>query len=304
MPQGSVLSPLLFLIFINDFPQCSEFFKFNLFADDSTLSCSFNKSDLNEIGPKLNTELDLVNNWVSSNCLKLNTSKSSFIAYSYRNRLEIPNICINNSVLQQADSVKFLGIFIDHNLRFNFHSNHIRSKLSKYIGILHRLKFTLPYSALLTIYNSLVLPHITYGIEIWYSAPKYIKDQIFILQKKAVRAIHALPWNSHTHEYFKMSKLLKLEDLYKVQACVQIFQALNSNDHIFINHVRTHQNQSNRTSRYSQNLVLPSYIKSHSQSGFIFSAISIWNSLPIEIRSSRTLVNFKSKIKQHFLSKY
>ena len=123
VPQGSILSPLLFLIFINDFPNASPFFKFILFADDSTLTCnSDNFPSQNPIG-FINNELEKVQLWLNSNKIKLNIEKSTYLIFSYQKNYSFPAVTINQSILPISNHTKFLGLFIDGNLRYSYHLN-------------------------------------------------------------------------------------------------------------------------------------------------------------------------------------
>ena len=92
VPQGSILGPLLFLIFINDFPNSNPFFKFNLFADDSTLTCKFVNSDESFMKSKLEVELEPVYSWLKMNKIKINLDKSKFMAFSYGKKYSLNNL--------------------------------------------------------------------------------------------------------------------------------------------------------------------------------------------------------------------
>ena len=162
----------------------------------------------------------------------------------------------------------------------------------------------LPYSALLNIYQSLVVPYINYAIETWHSAPQYLLDQIFILQKKAIRAINLLPYNDHTHNYFKSSNLLKMKELYKLSCCSQIYLAINSVNHCMSERLIPHYEISGRNTRNQAKLILPFYHRAKSQRSFIYSAIDDWNSIPEPIKNSKTLPTFKFKLKNFYLSQY
>ena len=230
--------------------------------------------------------------------------KKAATFFSYFQNFNCPEIYIDQSILPKSDSTKFLGLFIDRNLKYHYHIAHIKSKLSKSIGILHRLKFMLPFPALLSLYYSLIFPYLSYAIEIWHSTSKYLTHQIFVLQKKAVRAIHLLPYNTETNFYFKKSSILKLEDLYKIQSCVQIFSALNSEDQNLKNYLQFRHNLTNRSTRNQNDLNLPRLKKTRSQLGFLYSSIREWNSLPNFIKFSKNISQFKKNIKMYYLSFY
>ena len=229
VPQGSILGPLLFLIFINDFPNCSQNFKFTLFADDSTLARTFhNYLSTNDIKQQLSLNLEEIRQWLKANHIKINTDKSYYISFSYRRLIDIGPIPFGDDSIHQCDSTKFLGLTLEKQLSYRKHILNISTKISKSLGIIHKLKSTLPSYILLTLYNTLILPYLTYCIESWHAAPNYLTDSIFVLQKKSIRAVYNLPYNSHTNQFFKNNNILKLKDLYKLSLCSLLF------DYIYI----------------------------------------------------------------------
>merc|ERR1712237_170959 len=104
-----------FLIFINDFENSNLFFKFTLYADDSTLSCNLNEINPSSISSTISRELNNVYEWLSTNKLKVNFNKTKFIIFNYRKNIPIESIKFANHDIERTDSITFLGIIIDEN---------------------------------------------------------------------------------------------------------------------------------------------------------------------------------------------
>ena len=165
VPQGSILGPLLFLIYINDFTKSSEELSFILFADDSNIF--FSHSNLNYLVNKVNIELKYVANWLNVIKLSLNIAKTNFMLFS-NSAIEIPcEVKIHNSVIKKTDCCKFLGLFIDSGLKWNNHIDHLCKIISRNIGVINKIKYFVPTSALDSLYNSFMLSYLNYGVLAW-----------------------------------------------------------------------------------------------------------------------------------------
>ena len=125
---------------------------------------------------------------------------------------------INNNIINETDKFNFLGLHINSRLTWDSHIKEVSTKIIRTTGIIKKLQLTFPKNILLSIYNSLILPHINCCILSW----GYNSNKIFMLQKKAIRAINSAGYNAHTEPLFKLYNLLKVEDIYKFRLLVFI----------------------------------------------------------------------------------
>ena len=207
MPQGSVLGPLLFIIYSNDLPKSIKSSSI-LFADDTTIYLT--GKDKTKLF--LDMKNDLVNliDWFRANKLSLNISKTNYVLFTPK-RIKIDSdVTSENPILQfgtekieQKPFVKFLGLLIDENLDWSQHCKQIMSKLASALYMLNNVKHFIPVEARKLIYYSLFYSYLTQGILLWGPhANSWNTDKLFKKQKRAVQIIKCAKYNSHTDQFF------------------------------------------------------------------------------------------------------
>ena len=225
VPQGSILGPILFLIFINDISNIFTRFKVVLFADDSTFYLI--GDNINNLIIAANAEIDKFYEWTICNRLSIHLDKTKYILFTNKKLESCLPLFLNFDIIKQCDYHKVLGLTLDSKLSFKVHVQEVCKKLARSISLLYNLKDFMPLKVLLTIYYSHVYPHLSYCLPIWGSTyPTYLQS-IFLLQKRAIRLITKSPFLEHTSPLFKSTNVLKFFDLVKLELASFMFRNNN-----------------------------------------------------------------------------
>ena len=166
VPQGSIVSPILFVLFINDLPKCVPNFQSTLYADDTTLSISGKSSS--ELISNTNSELDLLLNWIDRNGLKINVNKTELLLFTNRKTSNFnQSISFAGNTINFVHSCKFLGVHLDDRLSFSDHIAFLVNKISKHTGILYKIRDKLPLKTRLDFYYSFIYSYLSFNVEVW-----------------------------------------------------------------------------------------------------------------------------------------
>ena len=299
VPQGSILGPLLFLIYVNDMKNSSNILHFLQYADDSTTT--FSSNNLNNCLDVMKIECNKVLEWLIANKLIINLNKTFIMIFTNRKRQANISIDINNHTIKEINECKFLGVMLDSKLKWQSHINHISNKISKSVAILRYLKFIFPKYILKTLYLTLVYPYLIYCNIIWGSADKTIIKPLVLLQKKCLRIICKVGFFEHTDPLFSETKLLKIENIYKLNCAQFIYKCYNTNlFNDFKSKLITQREIHNYNTRGNSQLRLPFTKLKKCQQSFFYVGIKIWNVIPLSIKLANSIVSFKRKLITHF----
>lgn len=214
VPQGSILGPFLFNIYVNDIVNADKGAKFVIYADDTTIL--FSATSVTELIKKANSTLRQLEKWTKLNALKINTAKTKAILYRPKTKNVVldEHLRLNNSTLEIVPAFKTLGVYFTESMSWDKHVNHVLSKLTSVVGVTYINKNNLPAKAKLLIYNALFYSQINYCHLVWGSTTISNLQKIHVLQKKMLRNIFRVPYDHPSMQLFHKSGTMKIQNLY------------------------------------------------------------------------------------------
>ncbi|CAH2100147.1 unnamed protein product [Euphydryas editha] len=303
IPQGSILGPLLFLIYVNNMADLSLKGDITLYADDTCLFYFGNS--IESIMADAQKDLDLLNTWLQSNLLTINISKTKYIIFAAKNkkiRNFVPPV-INKQPISKVDNEKYLGLILDSKMSWKPHIQKIKTKLRSLTGLLRGTVGCYPRHVRYTIYNSLVKPHIDYLIQLWGTAAKTNLKELQIAQNKLIKILFNYDFFTSTKKMYKETQLLNIEQTYTYYTCLLIRKILNKDIHTQITFTKKQQIHNMRL-RNANDLNLYTARTNYGKKSIMYEGARIYNTLPKDIKIAKSMPTFKKLLKHYIITKF
>lgn len=296
VPQGSILGPLLFILYINDIVNVSRDVDLLLFADDTNVFLY--DADINQLSIRANKALLDISNWFKLNRLSVNIKKCNFILFSTKQTKVDIKINIDKFEIERVKHTKFLGVIINEKLTWDDHILLVCNKVSKHVGILRRIKHKIPVTLLRSLYYTLINPYLDYCNIIWAISSSVVLDKLFGLQKRAIRLITNSDWNAHSAPLFLASKVLTIHQLNLLQVASFMYKVYNKLlPQYFIDMFVFNRSVHSHYTRQCNDFHVPHHRLVLTSNSIRVFGVSLWNNICINIRNSNSLQSFRTKYK-------
>ena len=293
VPQGSILGPLLFNIFINDFLYVDFKSKVYNYADDNTLICK--DIDENSLKNALRDDCMIAMDWFKNNNMKANADKFQLMYLTRNSNFLSGSIVLQHSEITPSDSIEILGVELDQHLKFSSHIDEICCQTGKQINALKRIKHHLQRDSKMTIYNSYITCNFNYCSVVWMFANKTTLEKLERTNKRALRFVTNKSHLSYD-EICRQEKQLSVYRRCLKNMAIQIYKIKKRKAPVFLNELFCDQN-SGYAMRDDQKMVLPDYnTVTYGKNSFSYMGAKLWNLVPLGIKNSPSLSTFKSTI--------
>jgi len=303
VPQGSILGPLLFILYVNDLPGCLMSSKVNMYADDTAFYAM--DKDITNVRRALNEDLKNLHNWLCANKLSLHTGKTKSILICNHQKLRhitdpTLSTTLDSTPIEQVDHLPYLGIELDSRCSFEEHVRGLTSKLNRALGILKRTAPYLPLTTRKMLYNSLVLPHYDYCATVWSCTSQHCITRLQRIQNRAMRIILNAPPRSHIEDLLDTLKWMSVRQRFLYNQMCLMWRIVHGHapqyltEHLVLAQDR---HEHGTTSAANGNI----YIGHGHRFSLFQCGARNWNQLPTPIRQSSTLNGFKRLLTGHLL---
>lgn len=295
VPQGSVLGPTLYLVYINNLKNALPMTSYTIYADDTIIL--FSEKTGPSLQQKMNLTLQIYLDWTASNGLTVNKNKTQYMLFKQKNKPCITlDVLLGGTVLDRVESAKYLGVIIDDKLSWNKHIEFVKQKTTPIIGALRRCKNFNPMIKRM-ISDAYIISRITYAMNAWSQAAKSLLNTIGRLVTKTSKAELGLAWDTPTCVVYSLSKRMRVEQMITYAKIMYIYKARNKLlkcNHVFTYRAEVH----NYTTRHRHNMGTTRPRTNRRRNGLIYTATELYNKLPSELRSINSMHLFKTRLKK------
>ena len=305
VPQGSILGPLLFIIYINELPSVIQnCYSIQLYADDTLLF--FSCKSIARIESMLSGDLNRVISWLHSNFLSLNYSKTKIMLIGTHQRLakvDSFNVEAQNTELDRVYKFKYLGVVLDPWLSWNDHIDYITTKISSRLGMLRKARKVVPRESCITLYDAMILPLFDYCSAVWANCGKTNCDFLDRLQRRAVSIIEGR--RVQQSDVFHTLSWPSLQSRREYQICLQVFKSLHGLAPAYLLHEFNYSREFHAyNTRHRDQLRLPLAKTTKYQNSFRYNGAKTWNMLPLRLRTETSFLKFKIDLKKFLKARY
>lgn len=291
VPQGSILGPVLFLLYINDIVGSMKDNVY-LYADDATVIVS--SADGSSLRGDIQNNLDSLQLWFNRNVLHINKSKTTYTVYhNFNKTVSDVDVMIDSTALKRVESVRFLGLEVDECLTWRSQCRSVRSGLNSSCFLIRNLRDVLTFDQLMSVYYAQVHSKISYGIVFWGSSSAAV--EVFLCQKKIVRCMVAVPRTASCRPLFRSLKILTLPSLYILEVASLIYKKQKQ----FLRHADQHHYDT----RNKMGFILPNFGFRIGRKSPIYLGLEIFNRLDVSIKNSESLGVFRYRLKKFLIDK-
>jgi hypothetical protein len=301
VPQGSILGPLFFTLYINDLPAASRKAQVIMYADDTAIV--YSSASVPDIENVLSGELARVKAWLDLNKLTLNTTKTKTMLFGSPQKLKQVQhleLRVADDLIEQVSEFKYLGIWLDSKVKFSTHISKVAAKISSKLGLLSRIRHFLPMKQRKMMFNALVLPHFDYAASVWCNTSQKHLNTLILLHKRAGRLLLEVPRDTPTEWVYANLGWKTPHFRWKKQVVTLVFKTMNGGAPAYLSDTfKLSRNQHFHNTRHASNgnICIPKVKTEYGKRTFHFSGATLWNSLPPETRSASSLAVFKRKMK-------